>query len=296
MPSNSNFENDLKIEIQLKFSELGLKIPIRNKLKDMLLDYLTIHKKLVKIKQRDVLINPELEKKLNNHPKSKEVENLKILLSSGKNVNFFQSKKLFQTKFHDHLLYEWNVYHFHLSNQFDKKTGFVKQSNDLLFIYIEEDKAILLDIAKHTVGIFADTKWLEILDNHFPDVLEPYKAEDIFDVYPEVNAEERQLLWDKGYLLGMTKVNNKVYRSKGIGRASSGHSILVTKTAIGILRWIHKLESHFQTKKDEIANEFNFDKNKVEYKIRFGDVTLEVIEKRSNTILLTYPYLFKFND
>lgn len=291
-----DFENDLKQEIHLMYSDLGLKIPFRNKLNEMLLDYLTINKKLVRPKPRQVFINPDLEIKLTNHPKRSEVELIKKLFLVGKNVNFFQSKKLLQTKFHDHLLYEWNIYHFHLSTQLEKKSKFVKQTNQLLFAHISDDKVIFLDIENHTEGIFADTKWLEILDNKFPEVLEPYKAEDILDVFPNVNSVERQTLWNKGYTLGMTKVNDKVYHSQGIGRATSGHSVLVTKQTSEISRWVHQLNTHFKERLDEICSNFNLDKTQSVFRLQFGNVTLELIEKKSNTILLTYPYLFNFNE
>jgi len=100
-----NFENDLKQGMHLMFSNLGVKIPIKKNLDDMLIDYLTINKKLVHYKKRQVFVSPELEIKLQTHPKRNEVEQIKKRLSTGGNVNFFQSKKLFQTKFHDHLLY-----------------------------------------------------------------------------------------------------------------------------------------------------------------------------------------------
>jgi len=291
-----DFENDLKQEIHLMYSDLGLKISIRNKLNEMLLDYLTINRKLVRPKPRQVFINPDLEIKLFNHAKSGEIESLKKLFLLGKNVNFFQSKKLFETKFHDHLLYEWNIYHFHLSTQLEKKSKFVKQTNQLLFAHISDEKVIFLDIENHKEGIFADTKWLEILDNHFPEVLEPYKAEDILDVFPNVNSVERQTLWNKGYTLGMTKVNNKIYHSQGIGRVTSGHSIFVTKQANEISRWVNQLNTHFMERLDEICSGLKLDKTQAVFRLQFGKVTLELIEKKSNTILLTYPYLFNFNE
>jgi len=290
------FENSLKQGMHLMFSDMGVKIPIRKDLDEMLLDYLTVHKKVVHIKPRQVFISPDLEAKLTTHSKRDEIAHLKRLLTIGRNVNFFQSKKLFQTRFHDHLLYEWNIFHFHLSTQLEKGSKFVKQTNQLLFVYIDDNQAILLDTQNHTEGIFADEKWLEILDNYYPHILEPFIDTDIIDISPNVNAVQRQNLWNKGLTFGMTKVNGKIFHSPGIGRATSGHSIIVTKSKNEILRWLHQLTVHFDSRLNEICNPFGFEVNTATFNLRFGDVTLEVVETKSNIILLTYPYIFNFTD
>ena len=296
MTIRENFEDDLKQGMHLIFSDLGVKIPIKRNLDSMLLDYLTINKKVIHFKKRDVLINPELEAKLLTHSKRNEVAEIRKRLIAGRNVNFFQSKRLFETKFHDHLLYEWNIFHFHLTNQLEKGSKFVKRTNQLLFAYIDDTTAILLDIENHSDGIFADAKWLEILDNHFPHVLEPYLAVDLVDVNPKVNSVERQTLWNKGYTIGMTPVNGKVFHSPGIGRTTSGHSMLVTKMSGEILRWLFDVTEQFESRLNEICQAYNFEPDKVNFGLRFGNITLEAIEKKSNTILLTYPYRFNFNN
>ncbi len=65
------------------FSYLGLRIPIRQRIDEMLLDYLTISKKIVRPKKRNILITPELENKLATHNKRKEAIHIKDRLESG---------------------------------------------------------------------------------------------------------------------------------------------------------------------------------------------------------------------
>lgn len=278
------------------FSDLGFKIPIRNKVDEMLLDYLTIHKKLVHTRPRQILLSSELQEKLKTHERKKEVGVISNLLEKGANVNFFQSKRLFQTRFHDHLLYEWNVYHFHLSTERERKSNFVKQTDQLLFCYIDKDKAILLDIERHKEGGFGDEKWLEIIDRDFPEVLEPFIAHNISDISPDVSPVERQRLWNYGYTLGMTKVNNKIIHSPGLGRATSGHSILVVKTCNEILRWLHTLGEHFKLHLLDICTAFEVDPVMANFQLIFGNPTLMVVESNSKKIILTYPQIFNFTD
>lgn len=283
---------DLKNEMHKAFSPWGLKIPIRQKVDEMLLDYLTIHKKIIPPRKREVLISPELRDKLPSHNKAKEVEIIKNRLENGNDVNFFQSKRLFQTQFHDHLLYEWNVFHFHLSTQRDKKSNFVRQTDQLLFVYIDDTTAILLDIENHRPGVFADDKWLSLIDHHFPEKLASYIHQDIVTIHPNLNPIDRQKFWDYGYSLGFTKVNGKIISSPGIGRTTSGHSMLVVKTHNEILRWLFVLTEHFEKYYEGICEAFEVNPDNARYKLAFGIGTLELFEETTKKTILTYPNIF----
>src|SRR6185503_11429618 len=45
-----------------------------------------------------------------------------------------------------------------------------------------------------------------------------------------------------GYTLGMTEVGSVVYCNPGIGRMTTGLSMINSKTSVEILRWIYKLK------------------------------------------------------
>lgn len=282
-----DFIRDMKAEMHEALSESGIRIPIRSDFNTMLLDYLTIHKKIIKPIPRKVQVNPDFEKAISGHQKKVEIEKIQNRLQEGLDVNMFQNKRLFQSKFHDHLLYEWNIYHFHLSlNQIKKK--FVKQVNHLLFAFIKDDIAILLGTETHKKGIFADTIWIEILAKHFPEQLDEYHAKDTLDFTPHVNSVERQLLWDKGYTLGMTKVGDKIYVSPGIGRTTSGHSSLVVMQSHNIIRWVGYLTKCFETHWDKACDALGIPSD-CDLKLIIGDVTLEIIERKSLKTILVFP-------
>jgi hypothetical protein len=288
---NFDFSEDLRSEISLNFKRWLIRPNKTKPINEYLVDYLTILKKLIDSKPRVVRYSPTLEDKLKTHPKKREIVYLSHLFSKGGNLNIFQSKRLLQTSFHDHLLYEWNIHHFHLSIERPKGSIFVKQVAHLLFVYVDSTQAIFLGVDKHSDGVFADVKWLEILHDYFPEVIEPFKdrrASEHFLV-SQVAGEELQRLWDKGYTVGMTKVRDKVYRNPGIGRMTSGHSILVTKQCNEILVWLHQAIADFQAHYSEICKFLNLEPLLAKFKLRFGSVTLEVFEETSNKVILTYP-------
>ena len=98
---------------------------------------------------------------------------------------------------------------------------------------------------------------------------------------------------DKGYTLGMTKIRDKIYCSPSIGRATTGHSILVTNTANQILYWLYKNSEQFRSIPQQICNFYNLQNGNYKLKLRFGSRTLEIMDDISKTILVIYPDLIK---
>src|SRR5690554_6553149 len=209
MPVDSiAFETDIVQIIKERFARWDLRPPKKNDLSSLLTDFLTINEKLIRSVPREVLYSPGFHKYLQTLPSHQKgiIQSITKRLKAGADINYHQSKTLLQSKFHDHLVHEWKIQHLHLSNTRKAKSYFVKPGDQLLFVYIDDNMAIFLGIDRHHPGVFADTKWIEILHDHFPDTIAHLRLDHISDVNPKVNAEERQTLWDKGYTLGMTKV------------------------------------------------------------------------------------------
>ena len=293
--SRVKLEDDLKTALLAMSEQIGFKISSKKDLNETLLDYLTIKRKIIDPKPRQIRINPDFKPIIPNHLQAREIMAILHLSKTGGNLNMFQSKRLVQSNFHDHLLNEWNIFHFHLSLEKDKKSKFYKQVDQLLFAYIDDDQIIFLGTDKHTDGIFADPKWIEILHDHFPKVIEQYRDDSIEDVSPKVTAAERQRIWNHGYTLGMTKIRDVVYFSPGFGRTGSGHGLEVIRTGNKILRWIYAIQKQVTENHERICNTLNIPKNSTEFSVQFGENTLELVEKRSNLQILEYPQALDLN-
>ncbi len=283
-----DFENDMKKSLSENVP-YGIKLPKRNEIHKSLIDHLTLFTKLIPITPRDVKFAPEIKAELHNHPKKDIIETIASRLSRGQDVNLFQSRRLFQVQFHDHLVYEWNIYHLHLSKEKDKKSPFVKQVNQLLFVYISDKEAIILGTDTHKKGVFGDTKWQEVLHDYFPYTISKYKDDVIKDLSPKVDAQDRQILWDKGYTLGMTKIRDQVYINPGVGRTTSGHSMLVVTQADETVRWLYTISEQFEKHYSLICTALNFNEAAVKFQLRIGESTFEIIETDSDWVLLTFP-------
>ena len=250
MNYNFDFKEDLKIAILHDAKRLGIKIIPTKSLRDILMDFLTVYHKIIPMKKRRVFVCPELIISLLNHPKAKEIQAIIKIAQNGGNLNIFQSKRLPQTNFHDHMMTEWNIYHFHLSLEPDKRSCFVKQVNALLFAYIDDDNIVFLGTDTHKDGIFGEAKWWMLIHDNFPEVITKYKT-DSKDVYPSLTAKERQSLWNAGISTFMIKVRDTVYYSPNLGRMTSGHNMMVIKQVMAILDWVgfisKQLEEYYDT-------------------------------------------------
>ncbi|MFZ6051334.1 hypothetical protein [Halocola ammonii] len=299
MPVDSiAFEADIVQIIKERFARWNLRPPKKNDLSSLLTDFLTINEKLIRSVPREVLYSPGFHEYLQTLPSHQKgiIQSITKRLKAGADINYHQSKKLLQSKFHDHLVYEWKIHHLHLSNTRKAKSYFVKPGDQLLFVYIDDNMAIFLGIDRHRPGVFADAKWIEILHDHFPDTIAHLRLDHISDVNPKVNAEERQTLWDKGYTLGMTKVKDTVYWSSGVGRSTSGHSMMVMKHVGQILRWHWKIKEQFTNHFDLICDSFNFNPSKSRFKVILGQQTFEVVEITTRSSILTCPTFFDIEN
>lgn len=287
---NFDFENDFRVGIYKDFDLLGVKYQNSTDFDRLLIDYFTILKKIIFPIKRKVIVSPTLLLKLEDHPKKKEIFHVKILFEKGYNVNCFQNKRLFQTNFHDHLVYEWNIYHLHLSIDRYKNTSFVKQVKQLLFVFITDYEAIFLDTDNHVEGTFADPKWIEILHDYFPEFIVKNKMDHINDIKPILTPKERQVLWDKGYSTSFMKIRNTIYCSFGIARSTTGHANEVVNQSNEIQRWLFYVKDQFHKLYFRICKTIDVDADKAKFKLTINSGVFEIIE------LVSQRKILKFNE
>ncbi|MFD2823634.1 hypothetical protein ACFS5M_08135 [Lacinutrix iliipiscaria] len=290
-----NLRESLRQELIRISAEMNFKISFNNDLDNTLVDYLTVRFKLIDVKPRIVRFQKDLlaDVFIGKHPKSKEIFRIANIARAGGNLNCFQSKKVLQTNFHDHLINEWRVHHLHLSFKEDKKSGFVKQGNTILFVYVMDTEIFFLGTDTHRKGVFGDEKWLRILHNEFPNVIEEFKAKgDIISVFPKVNAKERQDIWNKGFTMGMTEIEDTIYHGPGLGRMTSGHSTQAVMTKNNILRWIKVLEKQLNESSEIICKLFKIPIEYARFELRF-DEKLVLVETTKEIILLEFNNRFK---
>ncbi|QXP59699.1 hypothetical protein [Olleya sp. HaHaR_3_96] len=282
--SNFDFHRDLKNEIVEILNSSGIAISLEQNIQKLLIDFFNLQSKILEPKKRNVHIVPNFEPEIKEHHKSLEIRTIIKYAKEGENLNSFQTDRIIQSKQIDHLSNEWNIYHFHLSLNPDKKPKFVKRGNLLLFAYIDEKNIIFLGLDKHK-NSFSDLKWIQILEKNFPHIMEKFLAPDLPPVEQNFSTTDREEIWKSGISSGFMNINGKTYLCPGFGKVSSGHNIQVVMKSNYILHWISRVENI-------IDKENEYFKNKVTFlKLRISQKTIEIFENKEGNILFEYPSL-----
>jgi hypothetical protein len=292
-----DFKSDLKSAILNELAKIGVNISIKQDAHTVLVDFLNIQKKIIPSRKRKVLFNPEFKENLVNHPHIAVIKRIIDYATKGKNLNCFQSRKLFQTKFNDHLRNEWNIFHLHLSLEKDNKSDFVKQVNSLLFVYIDSKTFLLLGTDKHSEGVFGDKKWLEIIHKYHPELIENYRSDNIVGLNNTLTPVERQKGWESGLSSGYINIGNANYLSPGFGMVTSGRNIEIIDKANRISNWIFEIEKLFYSQRIDICKSMNISDVKSSFKLQFANNKIEIIEETSKLRVIQYPYIriFKYD-
>ena len=180
-----DFFEDLKNELQRLLKEMGLRVPtnkqlylqdkrsddFKNKdkyydLRNLLIHFFTAYSRMVPVIKWNVYVSDKLKNR-------NEIIDIQSKLKTGTDINKLLSrnvKKLNQTKYNDLLKYEWGIYHFHFKED---------RSNELLFVYLNESSAYLLDILEHekpdgSIVTWTNTDLIQIIHDNWPNVIKPF--------------------------------------------------------------------------------------------------------------------------
>ena len=126
----------------------------------------------------------------------KKLQYLEECITKGKNLLPFMTKSVTDLRREDMLLYDWGIYHLHISNEKEDNSVFMKRSNYLLMVYLREKDIYFLDIVSHTsptAKLWADKRYLEIIQDNWPDLLSPYIVKNCIPAQPIGDKETYQL-------------------------------------------------------------------------------------------------------
>lgn len=293
-----DFKRDISNYILEEFAYLGVKHTLSENIDEDLLKLFTLQRKVIYPFKRTVEISQDLQDKIsNNYQHHKEILELKEMMENAIDVNSHQSKNLFNYHVHDKLVYDWNIYHLHLSFEKLPNQYFTKRTKLVLFIYIDKEKALFIDSVKHPPhDTFADKKLLEIIDNNWSDILQ--EVNNIVDLTHNLSTKERFKLRKHNINEGIVKVNGKFIFSPGLGQAASGHSINEVMKLNDFNRWIKSNEKEINSNlvlvNDLFMKAYNLPKSPL-YKIVFTEDGQQIWDENTKKCLVKYHEQINLN-
>lgn len=160
-------------------------------------------------------------------------------LTNGDDVNPFLSKQAKNPKYHDCLLLDWDIHHFHLNC--NNSGGYFNDRSDyLLMVLLKDGIAYFVDIEHHSDNeVFVKREYLEIIHNNWPDAIERFALKEVLDVAVHYTNDDIKKL-RKANINAILKIGNKVYAPIGGGMTSAGTGSMHMVRAI---RWKKSIDS-----------------------------------------------------
>lgn len=162
-------------------------IIIEEKDDDIIVSYMNWKRRFISKKNRKVIYSKDL---LNN-PKykiyNKSIDKIAHKFKIGADLTPFLSKGIVDNPYEknsrkdkDIFLNAFGIHHLHLLNSYESKEksgiNFIKRHNDLLYVFIKEDKVYFLDIDIHNFG---NMNLFRIIKNNWEDLISQYELKGI---------------------------------------------------------------------------------------------------------------------
>lgn len=222
---------DIINELNLNQEQIDSKIS-----SDLLERYISLARRQFSFqKPKNVFISKELQEKITNDILSKDVcstiDKIKIELETGIDISSRLSKLIKKFDYDDKMLNDWNIYHFHLSDIDDIKSGFKKRTGELLFVYVpfNSDNVYFLDVSKEHKDktTFCNLNLLDLINKNWSELLASFTLPDGMKPYPySIKTNEEYLNLREANINTIIPLNNtdKYILSPGFGQTAAGTS------------------------------------------------------------------------
>lgn len=237
--------NNIRIDLCADYEKIleGYMDPFVKKRKskdDAVMDFFRLQVRLIEQKPRKIVKSKEF-----SCPKEYEdkLKHLEECILSGKNLIPFMSKGIQDLTQEDLLLYDWGIYHFHISDRQEEDTIFMERSDYLLMAYVDADAVYFLDVVPHKssdVVVWADTRYMDIMKNNWSELFERFRWKE-YNPIQTFNDKETYDLRKSGALI-VSKWGDGAIFSPGGGYASDTTSIKAVQSRDYWMKQIEDLE------------------------------------------------------
>lgn len=208
---------------------------------DPISDYFRWQGRLLEEKPRKIYVAKEFTCPAGYEEK---LEYIKRSILSGKNLNKFMSRSIKNLKDEDLMLYDWGIYHFHLSDKLDtvKKDGFMERSDYLLMTRVDDEAVYMIRIVPHKEkNVWTCKDYIQIVEENWPETIRQYKLENC-TMERQISERELYKLRKDGVLTFTQLDNGNLYALLGGGYATDGSSTKVVQKSGKFIRIIGEIE------------------------------------------------------
>ena len=176
------------------------------------------------------------------------------MVARGDDVTGHLSTLMLEAGYHDALLNDWGVHHFHLGTApHPTKPTFAARTGPLLFARVTDTDFHALGVFPHSA--FGDSEVVEILHREWPDTVRRYRINAI-DIDPVPTNAEIKMLRKAGVTFFMKTSDGTIYAPPGGGYMTSGHSTQAVRHCDMIMGRLRQAAEQVAAAHAEIAAAF----------------------------------------
>ena len=294
-----NLQSDLALIIKQQFDKAGICYDNGMDVCGLAARYLEILNRRIVPTPRRVHFSEEIHDSLGALKRNAEMEQqekaaaawtalfrLRHLLTEGKNVNGFLSKRIgFATgqKSKDGLLWDFGMHHFHLSEEVET-SGFVKRSNYLLFAIITQEHAYFVDVRPHrdpqNLG-WVRQELLKIVHSNWPALIDANVLQGVKGTV--LTDEEIEELRRKN-IIHVSEIGGNAIAPIGGGTAVDGSSLPCWVSAMRLLHEVTQHQRYFDSQPQELRSGLEAKRIEIAGKMEFELVLLDDLDPSNEVI------------
>lgn len=157
------------------------------------------------------------------------IDEIKEKAENGEDLSPHASVLISNINAKDEMLADWGIYHLHIGhgNRPTRIAGFVNRGKELLFVMPYSNNIYFIQILDH--NSWTNFKLIEIIDNNWPFLLEPYRLKDVLKLAEPTEEELHRLR--KNQVNAFFRVGSSFFIGAGGGIATDSFSVKAVRMA-----------------------------------------------------------------
>jgi hypothetical protein len=255
----SDFFQDVREDFEALLSELKVTLPdtsveahVNGKVRLLATEYVHQLRRRIPTRPREVLWSNELRARAWSADERRAVEGIAAELERGIDTTPRLSRSIRKSvretvadRSYDGLLTDWGIHHLHLGDKLEGD-GFVERTRALLFVFIKDATAHLLDVLEHRDS-FTNHRLFQIIHDNWPEAIAEWRMPGVVpgSLSPSYESGARQQTRSK-FTVGTEADDGTPYLPPGGGVMLSGHSFEASRYACHLLNMVHPAETWVQ--------------------------------------------------
>lgn len=247
--ANLNFDSDFDEMLVNELSDYNYSVDPTMDSEKIRMKYFNFKRRLIQPIPRQVLISKEFSCPTELQ---KGFEIVRSKLEKGENLTPHLSKNLTDLDYNDSLLNDWKIYHLHLGENLEANgSGFIQRTGPVLFVRIDNDKALLINVLPH--GSWTKQQMVKVIHDNWPESIASYLMKDVIGLSHVPTDDDIKTMRKFGVNSAIEIEPGVVYAPIGGGLTTAKTSIEVSMALIHYNRLLPKLQKHIEDNLQEIG-------------------------------------------